>query len=297
MRASYLHAYETGDLKKKIDRARRQLGDCRLCPHECSVDRIGGETGVCETGINAIVSSFGPHFGEESVLVGRYGSGTIFFGSCNLYCVFCQNYDISHRRVGAALTPPQIAQRMLSLQQRGCHNINFVSPSHVVTQILQALLPAIEGGLDIPLVYNTGGYDSVDTLGLLDGIFDIYMPDIKFLDPAIAGEYCRAPDYPEAVTAAVSEMHRQVGDLVTENGIAKKGLLVRHLAMPNDQSTTSRVMKFIAGLSINTYINIMAQYRPMFQTSNHPKIDLRPTGQEIRKARKIAMKEGLTRLD
>ena len=297
MYPSYLHAFKTGALEEKIRHTTRILADCRLCPRGCSVNRTKDEIGICKTGSRAIVSSFGPHFGEESPLVGRYGSGTIFFGSCNLLCIFCQNYDISHHRAGVEVSPLLLAQRMLSLKQRGCHNINFVSPSHVVPQILQALPLAIEGGLDVPLVYNTGGFDSVETLKFLDGIFDIYMPDIKFLDPSIAHDYCDAPDYPEAVMAAVKEMHRQVGDLVIEDGLAKKGLLVRHLVMPNDQSTTRKVMNFLAGVSVNTYVNIMSQYRPMFRTSNFPKIDLYPTDEELGRAIQIAREEGITRLD
>ena len=211
------------------------LNGCTLCPRECNVDRLSGDSGICKTQDKVLVSSYNPHFGEEAPLVGQEGSGTIFFAHCNLMCNFCQNYDISHEGHGQVIIDEQLAQIMLQLQNIGCHNINFVTPSHVVTQILSALEIAVENGLSVPLVYNTGGYDKVETLELLDGVFDIYMPDFKFWDSEIAEKTCNARDYPEIAQKAVVEMHRQVGDLVIdENGIAQRGLLVRHLVLPKN---------------------------------------------------------------
>ncbi|RMD59205.1 MAG: radical SAM protein, partial [Nitrospirae bacterium] len=264
MEPLYIETYKKGILKDRIKEALNILEQCTLCPRECKVDRINGKRGVCRTGRLAMVSSYGPHFGEESPLVGVGGSGTIFFTNCNLLCVFCQNYEISHLGEGYEVDDKELANIMLELQKRGCHNINFVTPSHVVAQILEALPYAIEGGLNIPLVYNTSGYDALHTLKLLDGIIDIYMPDIKFFDPEVSKRYCKAPDYPEVVKRAVKEMHRQVGDLIIdENGLAVRGLLVRHLVMPEKKASTEEIMRFIAEeISKDTYINIMDQYRP-----------------------------------
>ena len=296
---SYRKLHESGALEKRIVSALEALRSCRVCPRDCRVDRTGRETGRCRTGRYASVASFSPHFGEESPLVGSGGSGTIFFSSCNLLCSFCQNYEISHFNEGAPAGPQELADMMLRLQKAGCCNINFVSPSHVAPQILEALPPAIEGGLSVPLIYNTGGYDSIETLRLLDGVIDIYMPDFKFWDPAPAAAYCSAPDYPEKARAALKEMHTQVGDLVTdERGIAVRGLLVRHLVMPGGLAGTARIMSFIAEeISKKTYVNVMDQYRPCYRAREDGNISRRITRREYEEALKSADDAGLTRLD
>ncbi len=296
---AYLETYRRGDLEKKIAVAYEILNQCTLCPHRCLVDRHHGELGLCRTGDLPIVASYGPHFGEEDPLVGRRGSGTIFFTHCNLYCIFCQNWDISHGGEGEEISIADLAAIMVFLQKKGCHNINFVTPSHQVYQILAALPKAIEGGLNVPLVYNTGGYDAVETLQLLDGVIDIYMPDFKFWDPKVAAELTIARDYPEVARAAVKEMHRQVGDLVLDDeGIARRGLLVRHLVLPDNLAGTREVMEFLAKeISPHTYVNVMAQYRPCGRAFEHPSLKRFPTDQEIAEAERAARAAGLTRLD
>jgi len=241
-----------------------------------------------------VISSQGPHFGEESVLVGKGGSGTIFFAGCNLGCVFCQNYDISHLRHGQPITISELAMFMLELQSYGCSNINFVTPTHVSPAIAAGIETARNKGLNIPTVYNSGGYDLLDSLKILDGFFDIYMPDMKFSDNAAAKEFSNAPDYPEICFAAVKEMHRQVGDLKIENGLAVRGLLVRHLVMPNKIAGSFKVIDFLAEqISSNTAINIMDQYRPCFKASTHPAINRCPTPTEVEEVRQYALKKGL----
>lgn len=296
---SYLRLYREGKLKDRIDQAIHLMRNCRLCPRECAVDRLSGETGFCRIGRKAKVASYNAHFGEESPLVGRSGSGTIFFSSCNLLCSFCQNYDISHLAEGIEVEPEQLAKMMIYLARCGCHNINFVTPTHVVPQILEGLYIAVEHGLDVPLVYNTGGYDNVETLKILDGIFDIYMPDFKFWDQKWAEKFCNAPDYKEKAVGAIREMHRQVGDLeMDEEGIAVKGLLVRHLVMPNDVTDTEKVMKFLADeISVNTYVNVMNQYRPCYKAKDDIIINRRITAGEFHAAIDLAQKAGLKRLD
>jgi len=296
---SYRKLHESGALEKRIVSALEALRSCRVCPRDCRVDRTGRETGRCRTGRYASVASFSPHFGEESPLVGSGGSGTIFFSSCNLLCSFCQNYEISHFNEGAPAGPQELADMMLRLQKAGCCNINFVSPSHVAPQILEALPAAIEGGLSVPLIYNTGGYDSIETLRLLDSVIDIYMPDFKFWDPAPAAAYCGAPDYPEKARAALKEMHTQVGDLVTdERGIAVRGLLVRHLVMPGGLAGTARIMSFIAEeISKKTYVNVMDQYRSCYLACEDGSISRRITRREYEEALKSADDAGLTRID
>src|SRR5512136_129250 len=253
---SYLRLHSEGILKERVQKAFALLESCRLCPRACGVHRLKGELGFCETGRNASVASFSAHFGEESPLVGRSGSGTIFISSCNLLCSFCQNYEISHGKEGDEVGPEQMAHMMVQLNQAGCHNINFVTPTHVVPQILEALPYAIERGLRVPLVYNSSGYDSRETLELLEGIFDIYMPDFKFWDNRWAGRYCDAPDYREAAISALREMHRQVGDLaMDERGISYRGLLVRHLVMPDNLAGSEEVLEFVASLSRDTFVN------------------------------------------
>lgn len=296
---AYIETYNRGLLKEKIDQAYEILKACALCPRECGVDRLSGEKGICQTGEHAIVSSYNPHFGEESPLVGSHGSGTIFFARCNLLCIFCQNYDISHEGEGVEFSSEQLARAMLFLQDTGCHNINFVTPSHVVPQILVALDRAIRLGLRVPLVYNTSGYDKSETLTILDGVFDIYMPDFKFWDTKVAEELCGAPDYPEVARTAFKEMHRQVGDLVIdEHGIAQRGLLVRHLVLPEGLAGTREVMRFLAReISPNSYVNVMAQYRPCGRASEVQALRRSITEEEHQEAVEMANQEGITRLD
>jgi putative pyruvate formate lyase activating enzyme len=295
----YLNLYKEGGLQNRLAEARAILKSCRLCPRECQVDRTAKEKGYCRTGILPVVSSYSPHFGEEDPLVGFKGSGTIFFTHCNLLCLFCQNYEISHLGEGREVAADRLAKMMLDLQEMGCHNINFVSPTHVVAQILEALPLAIAAGLRVPLVYNTGGYDAVETLKLLDGIFDIYMPDLKFMDGEVAEKFCRAKDYPEKAKAAIREMHRQVGDLTLDpRGIAERGLLVRHLVLPGGLAGTKQVMRFLAReVSPNTYVNIMAQFRPCGEAVEHPPLNRRITSAEYEEALRMAHEEGIRRLD
>ncbi|MCX7678733.1 MAG: radical SAM protein [Spirochaetes bacterium] len=294
----YISLYESGELERRVHKVEQIMHACTLCPHVCGVNRIEGEKGKCKTGMMPIVASFHPHFGEESCLVGRGGSGTIFFSNCNLACVFCQNYDISQLGFGEEVSFDELAGMMLVLQRKGCHNINFVTPTHMVYAILRALLIAIPQGLTLPLVYNSGGYDSVDTLHLLDGIFDIYMPDFKYFDETVAMKYSSASNYPLYATRAVEEMHRQVGDLVIDNnGIAQRGLLIRHLVLPNDLAGTKGVMRILSRISRHTYINIMDQYRPQYRAHEYPDLKRRVTLQEFDEATEAARAEGLYRFD
>ena len=296
---AYIASAENGQLGEKAAAARALMKSCALCPRRCGVDRTAGETGVCKTGNRAWVSSFNPHFGEEAPLVGSGGSGTIFFTHCNLGCCFCQNYDISHQGQGQPVTDAQLAGLMMELQRVGCHNINFVTPTHVVPQILSALEVAVDSGLKLPLVYNSSGYDSVVTLKLLDSVMDIYMPDFKFWDADAAGTTCDAPDYPEIARQAIKEMHRQVGDLeVDAKGIAQRGLLIRHLVMPEGMAGTRDIMRFISKkISVDTYVNIMPQYRPCGDTRVSKALARNLTAGEFKEALKAAHAEGLTRLD
>ena len=296
---AYLEAHGQGLLRERIDKALALLRDCTLCPRLCRVNRLEGERGTCRAGRLPEVSSCSPHFGEERPLVGRHGSGTIFLTHCNLRCRFCQNYSISHLGEGSEVSSGRLARMMIELQSLGCHNINFVTPTHYVPQILEALPAAIEKGLRIPLVYNSSGYDSVSTLRLLDGIIDIYMPDIKFASSGPAEGYCRAADYPEVAQAAVKEMHRQVGDLnLDERGIARRGLLVRHLVLPEGLAGTAEVVRFLADeISTNTYLNIMDQYHPCGDIPPRSPLDRPTSGDEFDEALDLANKAGLTRLD
>jgi putative pyruvate formate lyase activating enzyme len=258
------------------------------------VDRSEGQTGFCGIADMPVVSSVGPHFGEESVLVGSGGSGTIFFAGCNLGCIFCQNFDISHHRHGQEVTVEQLAGSMLRLQRYGCSNINFVTPTHVIPAIVAALELARKSGLTLPTVYNTGGYDSVETLQSLDGFVDIYMPDMKYADPKVAEQLSAAPDYPDVSRKAVKEMHRQVGDLQVENGLATRGLLVRHLVLPENLAGSFETIDFLAEqISPGTTINVMGQYRPCYKASTYPPISRRPTSQEIASARQYAINKRL----
>jgi len=298
-KSSYLRLYESGELAGRIEEGRLLLESCRVCPRRCGVNRLLDETGYCRTGRRAPVASFAPHFGEESPLVGEGGSGTIFFANCNLGCVFCQNYEISHLGEGEEVEPAELAAMMISLQGRGCHNINFVTPSHLAVQILEALPIAIEGGLKIPLVYNCGGYDSIETLRLLTGIIDIYMPDFKFWNGESARRLAGAPDYPAVARAALREMHRQVGDLLLDGrGLVRRGLLLRHLVMPGNPGETEAILRFVAGeISSHTYLNIMDQYHPCGRALEFPPLDRGLAADEYRRALEMADKFGLHRLD
>lgn len=296
----YLRLSRSGELGERAQRAFQHLESCDLCARYCRVNRLASTKGaVCRTGERAVVHSFCAHHGEEEVLSGWKGSGTIFFSWCNLRCVFCQNWEISQKGIGRAVEPPEIASMMLELQERGCHNINLVSPSHVVAQIIAALSVAADNGLRLPLVYNTGGYDSLEALGLLNGLVDIYMPDMKYGDSETARKYSRVRDYAKVNQAAVKEMHRQVGDLaLDENGLAQRGLLVRHLVLPGGLAGTDKVLAFIAKeISRNTYLNLMDQYHPHYRAGEYPPLD-RPIGSaEYRKALVLARDHGLLRLD
>jgi len=297
---AYMRSYRSGLLKHRVLEAKKRLHSCCLCPRRCNVDRTDRrKTGVCKTFEKAWVSSYHPHFGEEAPLVGMHGSGTIFFTHCNLLCNFCQNYEISHQGSGREVTDAHLATMMLSLQSDGCHNINFVSPSHVIPQILSAVEIACKGGLSVPLVYNSGGYDRVETLQLLDGIFDIYMPDFKFWDSGIAEMTCNASDYPQIASLAIKEMHRQVGDLVIDKtGVARRGLLIRHLVLPEGKAGTREIMRFIAReISTSTYVNIMSQYRPCGSIAGITPLQRPVTTGEFGDALSSAKTEGITRLD
>jgi len=298
---SYVRVFENGGFKHRVERALDLLRSCAACPRDCGVNRLDDKFAVCRTGRYAIVSSHFPHHGEEDCLRGRQGSGTIFFSGCNLRCVFCQNFEISWQPSGAPAPPQRLAAMMLELQHRGCHNINFVTPEHVVPQIIEALPCAIRSGLRVPLVYNTSAYDSMESLELLDGIIDIYMPDFKYWDSEMARKYSRAPDYPEVARRTIKEMHRQVGDLVLdENGLAKRGLLIRHLVMPENIAGTREVTRWIAHeLSPDTYVNLMPQYYPAGKVSRteFPEINRFISQAERERAHEEARRAGLTRLD
>jgi len=296
---AYLRTYRENLFPEKIEKALQILENCALCPRSCGVNRLKGEKGNCRAGYLPEVSSYSPHFGEESPLVGLHGSGTIFLTHCNLRCLFCQNYSISHLGEGQEVSFERLAGMMVELQRLGCHNINFVSPTHYVPQILKALPLAIAKGLSVPLVYNTGGYDAVETLKLLDGVIDIYMPDFKFSTSEAAQEYANARDYPEKAKAAFREMHRQVGDLVFDaKGIALRGMLVRHLILPERLAGTQEVMRFLASeISPDTYVNIMDQYHPCGKIRASSPLGRTITRAEYDEAVKAAQEEGIHRLD
>lgn len=286
-------------LWEKVRLAEEILKSCNLCPRNCKVDRTAGERGVCKTGDKPFVSSWNPHFGEERSLVGRYGSGTIFFSQCNLRCIFCQNWTISHLGEGREITFEGLTEIMIDLQRMGCHNINLVTPTHQMPMILHAIALASEKGLRLPVVYNCGGYESIEAIKILDGIVDIYMPDFKYSDPEMALRYSKAKDYPQMAKTAIKEMHRQVGDLIIdERGIALRGLLVRHLVLPEGVAGTKEVVRFIAEeISKDTYINIMEQYYPCYKAFENPPLDRRITEKEYSEAIKMAINAGLKRID
>jgi putative pyruvate formate lyase activating enzyme len=284
-------------LEERAKEAISRLESCQICPRNCHVNRLKNELGFCRGDRHARIYSYAPHFGEEPPLVGVHGSGTIFFSGCNLACVFCQNYEISQLDQGTEVSAEGLATMMKRLQGLGCHNINFVTPSHYVPQILEALIAARAMGLSVPLVYNSGGYDSVDTLRLLDGIFDIYMPDMKYGSDEMALKYSNAPDYTRYAKAAILEMHLQVGDLeIDDDGVATKGLLVRHLVLPAGAAGTAEVVRFLSQeVSGNTYLNVMAQYRPEYKACGYSELDRSLTAQEYREAVRMAADAGLTR--
>jgi len=299
----YLGLEATGELENRIEKAAGLLLECTVCPRECRVNRLNDERGFCKTGARVQVSSCGPHFGEEPELVGGSGSGTIFISHCNLACGFCQNYEISQCGDGKEVSAGDLADMMLALQRQGCHNINIVTPSHVIPQLLGSLGIAAARGLHIPLVYNSGGYDSVETLKLLDGVVDIYMPDAKYGRDEIALALSHAPHYVASMKAALREMHRQAGDLVVEQGVAVRGMIIRHLVLPENLASSDSVMKFIAEeISRNAYVNIMAQYRPAWHAVEiaqenpvYHSLKRRITGEEYRFAIRCAKEAGLHR--
>ena len=294
---SYIGLSRTGELQDRIDALMEILSECRLCPRKCKVNRIEEETGVCKAGSKLVVSSAFPHFGEEPPLVGWGGSGTIFLAHCNLRCLFCQNFEISHLGEGRTVSPEEFAELMLNLQRMGCHNINFVTPTHYAPQIVSALPLAIEGGLELPIVWNCGGYESLEVIRLLEGIVDIYMPDVKYSDDVYAKKYSSAPDYFGVAKEALREMHRQVGDLeIDGRGVARRGLLIRHLVMPGAVAGTEKVAQFIAEeLSTESYLNIMDQYRPYYKAETVPEINRRITDKEFLAALDAARATGLHR--
>jgi putative pyruvate formate lyase activating enzyme len=282
------------DMEPKIAAAYDILRACKLCPRNCGVDRFTGHVGFCGMGRAVVVSSAAPHFGEEGVLVGSGGSGTIFLAGCNLGCVFCQNYDISHLRQGTDVSIHEVVSMMLRLQQIGCHNINFVTPTHFTPQLMEAIHRARQQGLTVPIVWNCGGYEALDTLRLLEGFVQVYMPDAKYADAAVADELSAAPDYPDVMKAAIREMQRQVGDLQIADGLATRGLLVRHLVLPNNAAGSRAIIDFLADeISPDTYVNVMGQYHPEYHAGRDPVIGRRPTFEEIAAARDYARKRGL----
>jgi putative pyruvate formate lyase activating enzyme len=297
MYPSYLNLGKK-ELKKRIERLFKILESCEICPRKCHVNRLKGEKGYCQLGYLPMVSAYHPHFGEETPLVGKYGSGTIFMTSCNLSCVYCQNYEISQLRIGEEVSFERLAEMMIELQNLGCHNINLVTPTPQVPAILKSLEIAIEKGLKIPLVYNTSSYDSLEVLKLLDGIIDIYLPDARYSDDKVALKYSNAPNYFEIMKAVIKEMHRQVGDLiVNEEGIAIRGLIIRHLVLPNKLAGSEKIFEFIAKeVSKNTFINIMDQYWPAYKAHQYPELSRRITKEEFQEAINLAKKFGLKRI-
>jgi len=297
--AAYLELHRSGKLRERIDAAVSLLENCSVCPRNCYVNRLVGDVGKCRTPHEVMVSSYGPHFGEETPLVGKHGSGTIFFTSCNLKCLFCQNYSISQLGNGQKVNKKELAHIMLFLQAKGCHNINLVSPTHVIPQILEALELAVASGLHLPLVYNSGGYDSLETLRLLDGVIDIYMPDMKYDDAEIARELSDIENYPEINKTAVKEMYRQTGDLeINGEGVAQRGLLIRHLVLPHGLAGTKSIMSFIGNeVSRSAYVNIMDQYHPCYNAFQIPGLRRRILSAEFREAVSSAREAGISRLD
>jgi putative pyruvate formate lyase activating enzyme len=298
---AYLALHRSGELKERAKEAVESLIECRVCPRDCGIDRMADKTAACKTGRYALVSSHFPHLGEEDPLRGWRGSGTIFFTQCNLRCVFCQNFDISQTPSGVETPPTRLAEMMLELQVMGCHNINFVTPEHVVPQVLEALVIAVEAGLRLPIVYNTSAYDSMHSMRLMNGVVDIYMPDFKIWDNQKSLTYLKAKDYPKSARRAIKEMHRQVGPLkVDEKGIAKRGVLLRHLVMPGDAAGTAKIMQWLAEkCSPDTYVNVMGQYYPSGKVNRnkYSEINRRVRAHEMEAAYKAAKAVGLWRFD
>ncbi|MFH8119997.1 MAG: radical SAM protein [Candidatus Aenigmatarchaeota archaeon] len=302
MEPTYLKMIESGGIEERIEKLYKILERCELCPRKCHVNRAKNEKGVCGAGKKLKVSSFFPHFGEEDVLVGIHGSGTIFLSNCNLRCVYCQNYEISHLGEGEECDEEEVAEMMLKLQDMGCHNINLVTPTHYTPQLVKAISIAAKKGLSLPIVWNCGGYENVEIIKLLEGIVDIYMPDIKYGSNEGAKKYSKPPveDYWDRCREALKEMHRQVGDLkIDENGLAYRGLLIRHLVLPSGIAETSKVLNFIAKeISINAYVNIMSQYYPagevVINASKYPELR-KSIKEDFKKAIELAMKLGLIR--
>jgi putative pyruvate formate lyase activating enzyme len=305
-RPAYLALAADGSLAQRVERARAGLETCRLCPRACGARRLDGHPGTCEVGRNAVVSSAFPHRGEEDCLRGTGGSGTVFFSGCSLRCAFCQNADISWHVSGSELEADELAAVMLELQDHGCHNLNLVTPTHVVPQILEAIAIAATGGLRLPVVYNSSGYDRVETLALLDGVVDVYMPDFKLWRAGTAARYANAPDYPDVARRAVAEMHRQVGPLrFGRDGLARRGVLVRHLVMPGLVDESREILRWLAReVSSDTYVNVMAQYRPAFRIGEpheggrrFAEIDRAPRSAEIEAVYEAGREAGLWRFD
>jgi putative pyruvate formate lyase activating enzyme len=297
MAPGYIKLAANGELEVRVQELMSKLDECNICPRDCGVKRTKGELGFCKAGMTLSVSGTHPHFGEEAPLVGTGGSGTIFLTGCNLRCIYCQNYEISHLGIGEEISGDELVERMLKLQRIGCHNINFVTPTHFVPQLVEGIYKAEKLGLKIPIVYNCGGYESVETLKLLDGIIDIYMPDMKYGRSKDAEKFSKAKDYPKICFAAVSEMYKQVGDLkIDKAGVAYKGLLVRHLILPGDIAGSERVFGFLAEkISKNTYINIMDQYHPQYNAYKFDALNRPPSSKEYKTAVELANKFGLNR--
>jgi putative pyruvate formate lyase activating enzyme len=293
----YIEKLTLPELYQRSEALHHMFVECRICPNECMARRSEGETGDCHSTDEVIISSVMPHYGEEPPLVGTHGSGTIFFTNCNLSCEFCQNYDISHLGIGEKVSIEDLARSMLKLQEGGCHNINFVTPTHFTPQIVDALILAIEKGMELPIVYNCGGYESVETLKLLEDIIDIYMPDIKYSVDENALKFSGIQNYWDVVTRALKEMHRQVGDLkISKRGIAQRGLLIRHLVLPNDTAGSKKVIDFIADeISTNSYLNIMDQYRPVYNANKYEKLNRKITPSEYKEVVDYAFSKGLRR--
>lgn len=296
---AYRSLLDSGELTRRVLLAKAALGRCRVCPRLCDVDRLADERAVCHTGLRARVSTWYPHFGEEGALRGHRGSGTIFFGACNLQCFFCQNHEISQASASREVDAEELAEMMLSLQARGCHNINWVSPEHVVPQALEALEIAAARDLRLPIVYNTSGYDSVETLSWLDGVVDIYLPDFKVWSPELGRRYLKAADYGEVARAAIAEMHRQVGPLRCDSaGIARRGLLVRHLVMPGIEEESAAIFGWLSEtLGPETWVHLMDQYAPLYRSERRPEIDRVVSSDEWRAALSAARRAGLTRFE
>ena len=296
---AYRKTLQNGELKEKASALTGLLLNCDICPRKCGVDRIAGEVGICGVGERFWISSYGPHQGEEDPLRGVNGSGTIFFSGCNLNCIYCQNADISQKLTGVELSNRELADLMLELQGMACHNINLVSPTHVVPQIVESIFLAAMDGLTLPIVYNSGGYDSLQTLHYLNGIIDIYMPDMKYSDEKVGRDFSDIPSYPAVNQAAVLEMHRQVGNLkISDDGVAERGLLIRHLVLPNGLAGSKQVLRFIAEkISVDTYLNIMDQYRPAHLAYRKIDINRRITRAEYMDIIHYAENLGMTRLD